>query len=145
MKRKKTNNYIALLVLASVGFACANQTILNSSQPNRTPIPASEAPKDSFEKALRGVQSGDFTFVLVFRRKDGGAFDAEDRKFVKANTPVETNQFVLTDEDRAVIAGSNFPFTPENLKSLRERFNVEDFSKPEAGNSNQNAGNNANN
>lgn len=144
MKRKKINNYIALLVLASVGFACANQTIINSSKPNRTPIPVSEAPKDSFERALRGVQSGDFTYILVFRRKDDAAFDAEDRKFVKANTPVETNQFVLTDEDRAVIAGSNFPFPAENLKALRERFNVEDFSKPEAGNTNQNA-NNANN
>ena len=141
MKQKKIN-FIPLLILALVGFACANQTILNSSQPKSTPMP-SEQPKDSFERALRGVQSGDFTYILVFRRKDGGVFEAEDKRFVKANTPAETNQFVLTDEDRAVIAGSNFPFPPENIKVLGERFNIEDYSKPEAEELNKNT-NNAN-
>jgi hypothetical protein len=137
MKQKETK-FIALLILALVGLACANQTILNSSEPKREPIPPSEQPKDSFERALRGVQSGDFTYILVFRRKDGGAFDTEDKRFVKANTPAETNQFVLTDEDRAVIAGSNFPFPPENIKVLGERFNIEDYSKPEAKEANKN-------
>lgn len=137
MKKRKKIDCVALLVLALVSFACANQTILNS-QPKPVPIPPSEQPKDSFERALRGVQSGDFTYILVFRRKDGGAFDTEDKRFVKANTPAETNQFILTDDDRAVIAGSNFPFTPENLEILRERFKTEDYSKPEAEQLNKN-------
>ena len=136
--RRTSAKYIPLLILALVCLACANQTILNSSEPKREPIPPSEQPKDSFERALRGVQSGDFTYILVFRRKDGGAFDTEDKRFVKANTPAETNQFVLTDEDRAVIAGSNFPFPPENIKALGDRFNIEDYSKPEAKESNKN-------
>lgn len=140
MKKRKKIDFIALLILALVSFSCANQTILNS-QPKPVPIPPTEQPKDSFERALRGVQSGDFTYILVFRRKDGGVFDTEDKRFVKANTPAETNQFVLTDDDRAVIAGSNFPFPPENLELLRERFNTEDYSKPEAKQLNKNTNN----
>ena len=131
MKQKKTN-FIPLLILALVCFACANQTILNSSEPKRTPLPPSEQPKDSFEKALRGVESGNFTYIFVLRRKDGDKFVGEDSRYIRANTPPGTNQFVLTDEEKTIIIGSNFPFSPENLKALGERFNVEDYSKPEA-------------
>jgi hypothetical protein len=137
MKQKETK-FIALLILALVCFACANQTILNSSEPKREPVAPAEQPKDSFERALRGVESGDFTYIFVLRRKDGGAFVGDDSKFIKANTPPGTNQFVLTDEDRTIIIGSNFPFSPENLKALGERFNIEDYSKPEAKEANKN-------
>jgi hypothetical protein len=137
MKQKKTN-FIPLLILALVGFSCANQTILNSSEPKSTPIPPSEQPKDSFERALRGVESGNFTYIFVLRRKDGAAFGGEDSKFIRANTPPGTNQFVLTDEDKTIIIGSNFPFSPENLKALGERFNIENYSKPQADEPNKN-------
>lgn len=137
MKQKETK-FLALLILALVCFACANQTILNTSEPKREPIPPSEQPKDSFERALRGVESGDFTYIFVLRRKDGGVFIGEDSRYVKANTPPGTNQFVLTDEDKTIIIGSNFPFSPENLQALSERFNVENYSKPEAEEANKN-------
>jgi hypothetical protein len=136
--RRTSAKFIPLLILALVCIACANQTILNSSEPKREPIPPSEQPKDSFERALRGVQSGDFTYIFVLRRKDSGAFGGEDSKFIRANTPPGTNQFVLTDEDKTIIIGSNFPFPPENLKALGERFNIEDYSKPEAKEANKN-------
>lgn len=137
MKQKETR-FLALLILALVCFACANQTILNTSEPKREPIPPSEQPKDSFERALRGVESGDFTYIFVLRRKDGGQFVGEDSRYVKANTPPGTNQFVLTDEDKTIIIGSNFPFSPENLQALSERFNVESYSKPGAEEANKN-------
>lgn len=137
-KMRKKIKFLLLTVLALASFSCANQTIINSSQPKSTPIPPSEQPKDSFERALKGVQSGNFTYIFVLRRKDGGVFQGEDSKFIRANTPPGTNQFVLTDEDKTIIIGSNFPFSPENLEALRERFNVEDYSKPEAGQSNAN-------
>ena len=140
-KKRKKIDFIALLILALVSFACANQTILNS-QPKAVPIPpTAQQPKESFERALRGVQSGDFTYILVFRRKDGGAFDTEDKRFVKANTPAETNQFVWTDDDRAVIAVSNFPFPPEISNSCASVLNTEDYSKPEAKQLNKNINN----
>ena len=138
MKQKKTN-YMALLILALVGFACANQTILNSSQPKSTPVPPSEQPKNDFEKTLRGVQSGDFTYIFVLRRKDGGQIQGDDGRFIKSVSPAETNQFVVTDDNLVVIIGTNFPYPPENLDLLRERFNIEDFSKPKSEESNKNA------
>lgn len=116
------------LVFVCFGLACqANQSILNSQQ--ATPEPVAPA-RDDLESAMRGIRSADFTYILVIRRKDGGKFDTEDKRFVKANTPTETNRFVLTDEERTVIAASNFPFPPENLEALRGRFSVEDLSKP---------------
>ena len=140
----KKIKFFILLILVSTVVACqANQAILNS-QPKPVADSSPEQPKDPFQRALRGVQSGDFTYILVFRRKDGGVFVKEDNRFIKANTPRETNQFVLTDDERAVIAGSNFPFPPENTKILSERFNIEDFSKPEAKTANNNT-NNSNN
>lgn len=115
------------LVLPSAGCQ-PNSTILNSQKATPAPV---EKPQDNLETAMRGVRSGNFTYVLVIRRKDGGKFDAEDKRFVKTNTPGETNQFVLTDEERTIIAASNFPFPPENLETLRERLTVEDHSEPQ--------------
>lgn len=141
MKKQRKTKYFAFLILSLMSLACANQTILNS-EPKPVPIPASEQPKDSFEKALRGVQSGNFTYIFVLRRKDGGAFVGEDSKFIRANTPPGTNQFILTDEGKTIIIGSNFPFSPENLENLRGRFNVEDRSKPYGGQTNNNTNSN---
>ena len=81
----------------------------------------------------------EYPYIFVFRRKDGGKFDSADKKYVKDFSPGETNRFVLTDEERAVIAGSNFPFPPESQEALRLRFAIEDYSKPEAEESNANS------
>src|SRR5215203_3040281 len=131
IKKRKKIDFIALLILALVSFACANQTILNS-QPQPVPIPPAEQPKDSFERALKGVESGNFTYIFVLRRKDDSELKEGDGRFIRSNSPVGTNQFVVTDDNRVVIIGSNFPFPPEKLEILRERFNIEDYSKPEA-------------
>lgn len=140
MKKRKKIDFIALLILALVSFSCANQTILNS-QPKPVPIPPAEQPKDSFERALRGVQSGNFTYIFVLRRKDGTELKEGDGRFIRNNSPAGTNQFVVTDDNLVVIIGSNFPFLPENLESISERFNIEDYSKPEAKQMNKNTNN----
>lgn len=127
----------ACCLLCFFAFACQpNQEILKSSA---TPKPPVEQQQDTFEKALGEVRSADFTYIYVFRRKDGGKFDSVDKKYVKDFSPGETNRFVLTDEERAVIAGSNFPFPPESLEALRLRFAVEDYSKPKTEESNANS------
>ena len=74
------------------------------------------------------MQKGAFSFVYVFRRKDGAALDPDDRKYLRANSPIETNQWVLTDDGKAAIAGSNYQFPLESLDALKKRFNVEDLS-----------------
>lgn len=118
--------------LLMFNLACQpNASILNSKTADEAPVNA--APNVSpFESDLRSMQTANFDFIYVFRRKDGGPLDAEDRRFAKTNSPAETNRFVLSDEDRAIIAGSKYKFTPENLKALGARFSVADFSKPEA-------------
>ncbi len=125
---------ILLSVLALLSFACqANQSIINSGKKNSTTAANSaERPKDTFESALRGVQKSGFSYIFVIRRKDGDKFDKEDKTFVRENSPPETNQFVLTDEDRVIIAGSNYPFPLETLELLRKVFDVEDLSPKKA-------------
>ncbi|MBA2605780.1 MAG: hypothetical protein H0U96_02795 [Acidobacteria bacterium] len=74
------------------------------------------------------MKTANFDYIFVFRRKDGGAFDGEDRKYLRSNSPAQINRFVLTDDGKAFIAGSKYIFPMENLETLRMRFNVEDYS-----------------
>lgn len=119
---------LVIVALGSVG--CASRFILEDK--NETPSPVSEstpeAAVDDFTDRLKGVQTGGFDFVFVFRRKDGDILDSEDRRFLRENSPADTNQWVVTSDKKAAIAGSNYRFLPENLTALRKRFAVEDFS-----------------
>ncbi len=132
MRNKFITIYLAIFALLS--FGCQpNSSILNSQKSDDKPAMTSEnenveRPQDEFEFALKRMQKSGFTQIFVMRRSDGGTIDKEDGKYIKQNSPPGTNQFVLTDKSRAVIAGSNFPFSEENLVILRERFAVEDFS-----------------
>jgi hypothetical protein len=124
-------------------FGCQpNQTILKDvPPPSPTPLATAETQKTSFEQDLKDMQAANFDYIFVFRRKDGGVFDNDDRKYLRRNTPPETNRFWLSDNDKAYIAGSGFAFTPEQMEALRNRFIVEDYSKPEV----KEAANNATN
>lgn len=144
MNRKIKIFVISVLVL--LNFACQpNQAILNSKR--KTPAASAnsvERPPDTFETALRGVQKSGFDYIFVIRRKDGEVFDKDDKVFIRENSPAETNQFVLTDEDRVIIAGSNYPFPEDILGFLRERFNIEDLSPKKAEDANSNLNKEAN-
>ena len=130
---------LVVLCLASVmNSACADQRILKANK-NTAPV-STENTKTSFESDLETMKTANFEFIFVIRRKDGGAFDSEDRKFLISNKPAQINRFILTDEEKAFIAGSKYQFPEENLKNIKTRFNVEDFSAVKAqepGNSNQ--------
>lgn len=76
------------------------------------------------------MRTADLQYVFVFRRKDGGVFDNEDKKILRTQLPFN-NRVVLADEDKAVIVGSNYKFPPENLDGLRTRFMIEDHSAPQ--------------
>ena len=90
----------------------------------------------ALEQDLQTMRNADFDFIYVFRRKDDGVFDAEDKKYLKANSPIFTNRFVLSEENKAAIAGSSYKFESQNLEKLQERFVIENFSKPESQDSN---------
>ncbi len=129
------------LTLILMSFGCQpNRTILKDVPPPPTPMSTVELKKTSVEQDLRDMQTANFDYIFVFRRKDGGIFDKEDKKFLRDNTPIETNRWTSTDEGKAYIAGSGFNFSPENLTALKSRFIVENYSKPETDeNSNQTA------
>lgn len=132
--------FFSLLSVFSISLACQsnssssrfekNPTNSAIEKENRTEVKTEETPKlNEFEEDLRAVQIANFEYTFVFRRKDGKPFDGESNKYLKANSPIETNQWYLTDGKMAVIAGSNYPFSPENLKALENRFKIEDYSR----------------
>jgi hypothetical protein len=121
---------LLLMLAALLCYGCTRKpptpevTGTDSAQDAATPRPSPGTP---FEQDVQYVRDGQFTYILVFSRKDGGVFDKDDVDYLKANSPGQTNQWLKTDGGRHVIAGTNFEFTPENLEALRQRFNVEDY------------------
>ncbi len=127
----KIQNILLLMFFLLVGLSCQpSQRVLEGRQPVSTPVSGATPEKaiDDFEDRLKSVQTGDFDFVYAFRRKDGDVLSSDDIKYFKENSPWETNQRVLTDDKKALIAGSNFAFPPENLDALKKRFKIEDYS-----------------
>jgi hypothetical protein len=114
-----------LILLTLLNSACESPSLKKKDRAASTP----ENKQTAFEQDLQTMKTADFEYVFVFRRKDGGAFDGEDRKYLRANSPPATNRFISTDDDKAFIAGSKYKFSPENLEILRQRFNIEDYSE----------------
>ena len=131
----------AVYVLASVLFGttvlysgcAANEAILKSntaSEPVSSTQPTNTEPAESsYERDLEAMRTADFDYIFVLRRKDGAKMDPDDRAVVRAVTE-EANRRSLSDGDKAVIVGANYPIVAEKMKTLGDRFNIEDFSKP---------------
>lgn len=126
--RRSNIGFCALLLSCVLWPGCsANSTILNSGA---KPPPANAVrPVNVFESDLETMRTANFSFIFVLRRKDGAKLDADDKKFIRTNAPEVANRLLLSDDDKALIAGSNYPFAPEKLKPLQERFDFQDFSK----------------
>ena len=78
------------------------------------------------------MKTADFSFIYIFRRKDGRELDADDRSYLGVTIPSEMNRRKISDGGRAVIVGSNFRIPAEIMNILKERFAFEDHSKPES-------------
>ena len=131
----KIQNCLSLIFFLWVALGCQpSQRILEDRQPTSTPVSEAipEKEVDDFEACLKQVQTGDFDFVYAFRLKNGEVFSKEDKRYLKANSPPDTNQWILTGDKKAVIAGSNYLFLPENLDALKKRFKIEDYSPEKA-------------
>lgn len=127
--------FITLVLIGLSAFAACqpSQRIIEDSKRNAPPTPnpdaaANSEPRDDFQDRLKSVKTGNFTFVYSFRRKDGEPFTGEDKKYLKQNSPADTNQWILTADGKAAVAGSNYAFTPVNLENLKKRFEVADHS-----------------
>ncbi len=117
-----------ILVVAVFGFACGRITFSpenTNSAPNETTVKLTE-----LESEIRDMQTADFKFIYVIKRKDGGEFDKADRDFLRENRSPEINRFSSTDDKKAFVVGSNYMFRPDHWQNLQKRFAVEDYSKP---------------
>src|SRR6186713_1196403 len=97
------------LVLLNLGCQ-PNQTILKDTVSSPTPLATAETRKTLFEEDLREMETADYDYIFVFRRKDGGLLDKDDQKYLRENTPLETNRWRKSDDGKAFIAGSGFSF-----------------------------------
>jgi hypothetical protein len=122
---------VSLLLLCGCG---PNESILKSgaNNDNTAPAPqASHAAYDSVESEIENMRTADFNFILVLRRKDGGKMQADDKAFVRTNMS-GANRRSLVDSEKAIVIGSNARVPHDLLTKLGDRFDVQDFSKPEA-------------
>lgn len=118
-----------LLLAAGASFsACTYRSFDDPKNGN-----AETAPELSdFKNQIKAMQTADFDYIFAIRRPDGEILTSEDKRFIRANSHPATNRFTLTEDEKIVVAGSNFAFSEENLFALRERFEVENYSKPAA-------------
>ena len=130
----------AILCLVIAGSSCGpNQRILESSNENQGATVETGgvnsnvvSAASTFEADLNSMRTADFKFILVFRRKDGQPLDAADKDLIR-NTGFKENRRRLSDEGKAVIIGSNFPFLEGAFDKLAGRFSMENYSKPDSG------------
>jgi len=123
---------IAFLLLVLLSAACGDSSTSNTSQSSETPAPASSptpqsSPLEGFEKDLKYIKDGQFSYVWVFSRKDGKPLDKDDSAFLRVNAP-QVVDWVVTDGGKKVIAGTNFNLEEGNLEALRKRFIAEDYT-----------------
>jgi hypothetical protein len=85
-------------------------------------------PKSDFERSIDTVKRGQYFKIYVIRRKDGEPLQPDDKTYLRANTPMETGMWIVTEDNRTAIAGAGFEFEPKHLDALSKRFTVEDYT-----------------
>ncbi len=127
--RLSLNRFSVLMCAVLLTFACTPRSFEKPAA-SSVPLSTAEDKRASFENDLQTMRTANLQYVFVVRRKDDGAFDGDDKKYLRATLPFN-NRIILADEEKAFIVGSNYKFPPENLDALRMRFNVEDYSAAE--------------
>jgi hypothetical protein len=89
---------------------------------------APSPPKTDFEHKLDIVRRAPHVKIYVIRRKDSAPLAADDKDYLRRNTPLELATWVLTDDGATAIAGANFDFEPKHFEALSKRFTVEDYT-----------------
>src|SRR2546423_15702631 len=91
---------IGLAVLfAALPLVSCNRSNTNSTTSRTEPMTeASPSPtKTGFESDLDYVRKGQYTYVLVFSRKDGKPLDKNDGAYLRTNAP-QVVDWVTTDQ-----------------------------------------------
>jgi hypothetical protein len=124
MKRTLSKSLLLLLLSSVLALTACNRGNQTSSD---SPPPPPPSPKTEFEERLDWVRKGQYTYVWVFSRKDEKPIDKEDAEYLRKNAP-QVVDWVLTDDGKKAIAGTNFNLAEGNLGLLQQRFNAEDYS-----------------
>jgi hypothetical protein len=118
---------LAVIIVSTLMIGCSNTESGNTpTAPTPPPKPAA-SPLTGFEKDLQYIRNGQFTYIWVFSRKDGKPLDKEDGQYLRTNAP-QVVDWVITDDGKKAIAGTNFNLEEGNLNLLRKRFVAEDYS-----------------
>jgi hypothetical protein len=123
------NLWIYLLpVLVSTLVAC-NERPTNPSPSGGASTQSTTAPtpQTPFERDLQFIRNGQFTYVWVFSRQDGKPLGKDDAAYLRANAP-QVVDWVITDEGKRAIGGTNFDLEQGGLPLLRKRFVVENYT-----------------
>jgi hypothetical protein len=122
--------FLILIILVPI---CLSQSAChkdNSETTQTAPAPSPKpqaSPLVGFAKDLQYIKNGQYTYVWVFSRKDGKPLDKDDSQFLRTNAP-QIVDWVITDEGKKVIGGTNFNLEEGNLALLKKRFVAEDYS-----------------
>lgn len=131
MFKKRLLFQFSLLCLSVSFTACGSAPSNSTNTPSPEPSTATATPQSSplvgFEKDLAYVRNGGYSYVFVFSRKDKKPLDKDDSAFLRTNAP-QVVDWVITDEGKKVIAGTNFNLEEGNMGALKKRFVVEDYS-----------------
>jgi len=135
MRYRHGRSFVSLFALLCLLLGCGpNETILKSgSNENRSADrPQSSQPAyDSVEAEVENMRTADFEWILVLRRPDGGVMQPDDKAFVRTQL-TGANRRSLVDGEKAIVIGSNAKIPPEIYQDLSKRFQITDFSKPDA-------------
>ena len=131
-RRARLKSVFPILLLSlSLGACARTPPAANNDSPSPEPSTASATPQSSpltgFDKDLHYVKNGGYTYIWVFSRKDGKPLDKDDSAFLRTNAP-QVVDWVVTNEGKKVIAGTNFNLEEGNLGVLKKRFVTEDYS-----------------
>ena len=132
-KTFKLSGGVAAMLLAGIFFSSCSSDQTNANTPAASESPATTAsapqasPQTAFERDLQYVKNGQYAYIWVFSRKDGQPLNSLDSIFLRTNAP-QVVDWVMTDEGKKVIAGTNFNLEEGNLGVLKKRFNAEDYT-----------------
>ena len=126
----------ALIFSAIFAAACGGEENQNTTRGNsaggntNSAANAAQTPQTPLESELSRLQRANFRQIIAFSRKDGAKLTSEDIEYFRQYAPSEQiNQRLRTGDDKYIVAGTNYVFTPEQLDALQKRFAVEDFTE----------------
>ncbi len=117
-----------LFAVAAMLSGCFGEA--TEKRPQKNANVNTEKTPDELEQKLKALKTADFDYIFTFRRKDGEAFDAEDKSIFKAHT-FRANRRRLSNDEKVLFVGTNYKIEDKDLKVLKDRFEFEDFSKSE--------------